>query len=72
VSLTVFRIEATSSPSRVENIERTLDMSGVESVSVSLEERYVQIEHDERLPIDHLLAALRSAGYHATLRYWVK
>ncbi|MCL2756614.1 MAG: heavy-metal-associated domain-containing protein [Coriobacteriia bacterium] len=43
--------------------EALMDLDGVQSVEVSLEDKHAIIEHDDALSLDEFEAAIADAGY---------
>ena len=66
MSKTVLSVEGMSCPSCIKHINEALEIRGVGSVEVELENGLVAVEHDSSVSVGRLIAVLDNAGYEAT------
>lgn len=65
---TLLRVTGMRCTSCVRRIDHALrDLDGVHGVDVQLHDGQVHVRHDPRVTVPQLLAALRDAGYEASL-----
>jgi len=61
---TVVKIEGMTCSHCVEHVKEALEaITGVKSVDVNLEAKTASVEHDEKVSLDALKAAVTEAGY---------
>lgn len=66
VTHTMLRAEGFSCPSCVAKIEKRVGrLDGVKSVKVHFASARIEIDHDETISVDELIAAVAKAGYAA-------
>lgn len=66
VTHTILRAEGFSCPSCVAKIEKRVGrLDGVKSVKVQFASARIEIDHDETVSVDELIAAVAKAGYAA-------
>ncbi len=64
---TILRAEGFSCPSCVAKIEKRVGrLDGVDSVKVHFASARIEIDHDDTVSVDDLIAAVGKAGYAAT------
>lgn len=64
---TILRAEGFSCPSCVAKIEKRVSrLDGVKSVKVHFASARIEIDHDDTVSVDELIAAVDKAGYAAT------
>jgi len=68
MSKTILDVDGMSCSSCINHVKEALAIGGVTDVDVELDDGSVTIEHDPRVAVGRLIAALEGAGYEARPR----
>jgi len=64
---TILNVEGMACPSCIAHMKQALAIEGVAHVDVRIDQDAVAIDHEPRVSTGRLIAALRQAGYEASL-----